>query len=148
MIVMIFVLIKALLFLLFYTDNPYFFTTFSNFLSLLFPYFFVEGHLKACLMFFIAYPFKGQLASACVRRTSENCKSHVLQDKCNIEIFLYPEVILFSWQLLVAGQTFYIFTEFMKEKMLILGITIFKIFSWEGKSLDVHLYIVRYTFEN
>ena len=27
--------------------------------------------------------------SACVCRTSENCKSLVLQDKCNIEIFLY-----------------------------------------------------------
>ena len=38
---------KALLSLLFYTDNPYFFTTFSKFLSLLFPYFSVDGHLKA-----------------------------------------------------------------------------------------------------
>ena len=47
MIVMIFVLGKALLSLLFYTDNPYFLTTFSKFLFLLFPYFFVEGHLKA-----------------------------------------------------------------------------------------------------
>ena len=37
-------------------------------------------------MFFIAYAFKGQ--SACVCRTSENCKPLVLQDKCNIEIFL------------------------------------------------------------
>ena len=27
---------------------------------------------------------------ACVCRTSENCKSLVLQDKCNIEIFLSP----------------------------------------------------------
>ena len=39
---------KALLSLLFYTDNPYFFTPFSKFLSLLFPYFSVDGHLKAC----------------------------------------------------------------------------------------------------
>ena len=42
-----FVLGKALLSLLFSTDNPYFFTTFSEFLSLLFPYFSVDGHLKA-----------------------------------------------------------------------------------------------------
>ena len=49
MIVMIFILGIALLSLLFYTDNPYFFTTFSKFLSILFLYFFVEGHLKACL---------------------------------------------------------------------------------------------------
>ena len=32
--------------------------------------------------------------SACVCRMSENCKSLVLQDKCNIEIFLSPAVIL------------------------------------------------------
>ena len=38
---------KALLSLLFYTNNPYFFTSFPKFLSLLFPYFFVERHLKA-----------------------------------------------------------------------------------------------------
>ena len=43
-----FVLGKALLSLLFYTDNPYFFTTFSKILPLLFPYFSVDGHLKAC----------------------------------------------------------------------------------------------------
>ena len=42
-----FVLGKALLSLLFYTNNRNFFTTFPKFLSLLFPYFFVEGHLKA-----------------------------------------------------------------------------------------------------
>ena len=42
-----FVLGKALLSLLFYTNNPYFFTTFPKCLALLFPYFFVEGHLKA-----------------------------------------------------------------------------------------------------
>ena len=42
---------KALLSLLFYADNPYFFTTFSEFLSLLFPYFSVDGHLKACVIF-------------------------------------------------------------------------------------------------
>ena len=38
-----FVLGKALLSLLFYTNNPYFFTTFPNF----YRYSFVEGHLKA-----------------------------------------------------------------------------------------------------
>ena len=43
-----FVLGKALLSVLFYTDNPYFFITFSKFLSLLFPYFSVDVHLKAC----------------------------------------------------------------------------------------------------
>ena len=31
----------------------------------------------------------------CVCRTSENCKSFVLQDMCNIEIFLSP--VRFSW---------------------------------------------------
>ena len=44
-------------------------------------------------MFFIAYAFKGQVhVFAC--RTSENCKSLVLQDKCNIEIFLSAELVL------------------------------------------------------
>ena len=38
-------------------------------------------------MFFNAYDFKGQTC-ACVCRTSENRKSLVLQDRCNIEIFL------------------------------------------------------------
>ena len=42
MIVMIFVLGT----LLFYTNNPYFFTTFSKFLSLLFPYFLLKGTWK------------------------------------------------------------------------------------------------------
>ena len=46
LIVMNFIFGKALLFLLFYTDNSYFFTTFSKFLSLLFPFFSVDGHLK------------------------------------------------------------------------------------------------------
>ena len=41
-------------------------------------------------MFFVAYAFKGQVASACVCRASENCKSLVLQDKCSIEVFLFP----------------------------------------------------------
>ena len=41
-----FVLGKALLSLLFYTNNPYFFTTFPNFFIATFPHFFVEGHLK------------------------------------------------------------------------------------------------------
>ena len=36
------------------------------------------------LMFFIVYAFKG------LCRTRENCKSLVLQDKCNIEIVLFP----------------------------------------------------------
>ena len=39
-------------------------------------------------MFFIAYTFKGQVHVFC--RMSENCKSIVLQDKCNIEIVLSP----------------------------------------------------------
>ena len=46
--------------------------------------------LPYVLLFFIAYALKGLRASACVCRTSENCKSLVLQDKCNIEIFLSP----------------------------------------------------------
>ena len=45
------VLGKALLSLPFHTDNLYFFTTFSEFLSLLFPYFSVDGHLKACSVY-------------------------------------------------------------------------------------------------
>ena len=40
-------------------------------------------------MFFIAYAFKGHVHVFC--RTSESCKSLILQDKCNIEIFLSPE---------------------------------------------------------
>ena len=32
--------------------------------------------------------------SACVCRTSESCKSLVLQGECNIEIFLSPEEVL------------------------------------------------------
>ena len=38
-------------------------------------------------MVFTAYAFKGQVPS-CVYKTSENCKSLVLQDKCNFEIFV------------------------------------------------------------
>ena len=49
-----FILEKALLSLLFNSYNPYFFTTFSKFLSLLFPYFSVDGHLKACLVYLTA----------------------------------------------------------------------------------------------
>ena len=41
------------------------------------------------VMFFIAYAFKGQV-HVLVYRTSENCKSLILQDKCNIEILLSP----------------------------------------------------------
>ena len=40
-------------------------------------------------MFLISYAFKGQVHD-CVCRKSVNCKSLVLQDKCNIEIFLSP----------------------------------------------------------
>ena len=39
-------------------------------------------------MFFIAYAFKGPVHVFC--RKNENCKSLVLQYKCNIEIFLSP----------------------------------------------------------
>ena len=42
------------------------------------------------LVFFIAYAFKGQV-HVLINRTCENCKSLVLQDKCNIEIFLSPD---------------------------------------------------------
>ena len=41
-------------------------------------------------MFFNAYAFKGQMHVCC--RTNENCKRLVLQDKCNIEVFLSPVV--------------------------------------------------------
>ena len=40
------------------------------------------------LMFFIAHTFEGQVHV--FARTSENCKSLILQDKYNIEIFLSP----------------------------------------------------------
>ena len=39
-------------------------------------------------MFFIAYVLKGK--DICVCRASENCKLLFLQDKYNIEIFLFP----------------------------------------------------------
>ena len=41
---------KALLSLLFYTDNPYFYTPFF---PKFYSYFFVEEHLKACLYVFM-----------------------------------------------------------------------------------------------
>ena len=41
------------------------------------------------LVFFIARALKGQV-HVLIYRTSENCKSLVLQDMCNIEIFLSP----------------------------------------------------------
>ena len=43
-------------------------------------------------MFFIAYTFKGQVHvfAGRVKILSENCKSLVLQDKRNFEIFLAP----------------------------------------------------------
>ena len=44
LIVINFLIGNALLSLLFYTDNPYFFTTFSKFSSLLFSCFSVDGH--------------------------------------------------------------------------------------------------------
>ena len=37
----------------------------------------------------------------CVCRMSENCKSLILQDKCNIEIFLSPER-----KILILGHSF------------------------------------------
>ena len=37
---------------------------------------------------------KDKTFSACVCRTSEICKSLVLQDKCNIEIYLSPDKVL------------------------------------------------------
>ena len=45
--------------------------------------------------------------SACVCRTSENCKSLVLKGKCKIEIFLSPAVIckLFLTQHLLISST-------------------------------------------
>ena len=46
-------------------------------------------------IFFIAYSTILR-TSACVCGTSENCKSLVLQGKCNIEIFLSPERVLSS----------------------------------------------------
>ena len=45
-------------------------------------------------MFFIAYALKGQVHV--FAKTSENCKSLVPQDKCNIEIFLSS---VFSWNI-------------------------------------------------
>ena len=41
------------------------------------------------LVYFIAFAFKGQV-HVFIYRTSENCNSLVLLDKCNIEIFLSP----------------------------------------------------------
>ena len=35
----------------------------------------------------------------CVCRMSENCKSLVLQDKCNIEIFLSPDIIMVKYHI-------------------------------------------------
>ena len=48
-----FVLGKVLQSLLFYIDNPYFFTNFSKLLSLLFPLFSVAGHLKARITYIV-----------------------------------------------------------------------------------------------
>ena len=49
------------------------------------------SHIKYySLEFFIAYTFKGQV-HVLIYRTCENCKPLVLQDKCNIEIFLSPD---------------------------------------------------------
>ena len=45
------------------------------------------------LMFFIAYAFKGQV-HVFAGRVKIDCKSLVLQDKCNIEIFLSPDSVL------------------------------------------------------
>ena len=55
-----------LLSLLFLPYNPYFFTTFSKSLSLLFPYFFAQGHLKACKLHFnlIILPYVGVISTS------------------------------------------------------------------------------------
>ena len=44
-------------------------------------------------MFFIVYALNGQV-HVFVGRVNQYCKSLVLQDKCNIEIFLSPDVHL------------------------------------------------------
>ena len=45
-------------------------------------------------MFFIAYSFKGQVHVFAGRKMyDENCKSPVLEDKCNIKIFLSPDIL-------------------------------------------------------
>ena len=46
-------------------------------------------------MFFIAYTAKGQV-HVHVCRMSEKCKPLVVQDKCNIEIFLSPDLCMIS----------------------------------------------------
>ena len=50
----------------------------------------------------------------CVCRMSENCKSLVLQDKCNIEIFLSPDFVNSSpdnihFYLRIESEKFYEF---------------------------------------
>ena len=47
-------------------------------------------NIKSLLPHFL-YCIQFLRTSACVCRTSENCKSLVLQGECNIEIFLFPE---------------------------------------------------------
>ena len=63
------------------------------------------------LLFFIAYAFKGQV-HVLIYRTSENCKSLVLQDKCNIELFLYPDTNIFLFGVIhLSFQSVYFILE-------------------------------------
>ena len=45
------------------------------------------------LMFFIAYTFIGQVHDIVFAGQVKICKSLVLQDKCNIEIFFSPDKV-------------------------------------------------------
>ena len=48
-----------------------------------------------------SYCIHFERTNACVCRTSENCKSLILQDQCNIEIFLSPDsyfaIVVWQW---------------------------------------------------
>ena len=57
-------------------------------------------------MFFIAYTFKGQV------HVFERCKSLILQDMCNIEIFLSPDITSYFSLVCVAeyGRSVHIHT--------------------------------------
>ena len=46
------------------------------------------------LLPYVLYFIRFYRTSACVYRMSENCMSLVMQDKCNIEIFLSPGQVL------------------------------------------------------
>ena len=95
LIVMTFIFGKSLLSLFFYTDNPYFFTTFSTLLSLPFPYFFVDGHLKACKwhmqqLYFLGPPPPGALG--------RGQRSNIIQSQLlsQFQIFLNQTLCVFS----------------------------------------------------